>query len=118
MPEGKGSAPMETAALTCSSPRSSTVREFGEETGVAGSFERHSHGRPDVEKERSTGGSARRFSACRGSVEDPDGLQQQTVQTRLRQHSRTARPAGAAFAAPTVDESPTIARKAISESRR
>ena len=104
------------------STRSSEKRDSCLEAGETGSLERHSQGRAGVEKIPSLEGRATDCSVVKRRDEAEAGVQQQTVQTRLRQQAR-ARFCGVpdvvdAEALPTTDNIPTIAARAIQASRK
>lgn len=100
-----------------SSARSSGERESSLEAGEPGSLERHSQGRPGVEKPPSLARAAADRSVVKGLDETDTGGQQQTVQTRLRQQARVpfcgANDLVDAEALPTTDSIPMIAARAI-----
>jgi hypothetical protein len=104
------------------SARRSEERDSSLEAGEPVSLERHSHGRPEVEKPPPLARRATDRSIVKGLDEADAGGQQQTVQTRLMQQARVpfcgADDVVDAEALPATDDIPTIAARAIQFNRK
>lgn len=102
-----------------SSARSSTERDSWRESGVAGSFERHSQGNGGDATATPLERNAEAGRAGPAGGATLAGLQQHAAHTRFRQHARAlTAPVVDALASLPGDRNPRIAMRATASSRK